>query len=126
MDAYNELVNKIKKLDAKITNNETSISKLTSTISILSRKSDLQNEVTRLKGEISDISGVVTEVNARLNKVLLPKETKYYLGEDELLSLRNKIRQMNALLVRMQNLEKIIVQSLSRLDQRITDIPSTV
>jgi hypothetical protein len=126
MDAYNELNGKITNLNNKIIANTNSIDKINATIDILARKSDLGNESARLHGELTLMSETITLLETKLQKVYLPNSTKYFLDETELSNLRNKIRQMNAILVRMQNLEKTIVQTLTRLDQKLNDVSSTV
>ena len=53
---------------------------------------------------------MLTLFEAKLAKVKLPNETKYYMDEDELQSLRIKIRQINSMIVRLQTLEKSLTR----------------
>jgi len=115
-DAYNEIIRKLSTLETRIKTSENKIRLIEGTLSICVRKSDLQIESSRLGTDIKNMSSVVTELETKLNKVYLPEDTKYYLDEDELRDLRNKIRQLNAILIRMSSLESTIVQTLNRLE----------
>ena len=122
MDAYTELLNKIKKIEEKSNQHTNSINTINKTFAIIARKSDVETEAARLRGEISQLSSVITSISDKLSKVYLPNESKYYLDETELQNMRKKIGQMNSMLIRLQNLEKTILQSLSRLDSQINTI----
>lgn len=114
MDAYTELNNKINTLKERINELKNNYDVMQATLSICVRKSDLTSESTRLSNDITNMSDVITKLETKLAKVLLPEDTKYYLDEDELKNIRNKIRQMNALIIRLQELEKHVITTLNR------------
>lgn len=113
-DAYTDLVAKIKTLSNTVKGLQDDIRRIDGTLDIVARKSDLETEAIRLRSDLSNISSVVTTLNDKLNKITLPDDTRYYMGEEELRNLRNKIRQMNSLIVKLEDLEKTIVQTLNR------------
>lgn len=114
MDAYSEIINKITILNNEIKAIKEDVRTINGTLDIVPRKSDLETEAIRLRSDLANMSSVVNTLSDKLNKISLPDQTRYYMDEDELRNLRNKIRQMNALITTLQELEKKIVQTLNR------------
>lgn len=114
MDAYNDILYKMQKINETIKSLEDKNKKLEATLSICVRKADLATESTRLKTSINNIAASVTDIDDKLKKVNLPSDTKYYLDETELKDIRNKIRQFNALMIRMEELEQSVIKTLNK------------
>lgn len=79
-------------------------------------RADLKSNVDSLNNQIDQIIQIIRNIEAKLKKVKLPDETKFFLGEVEIRRLRTEFRKIIAAHQQLDATKKEILSLINRFD----------
>ena len=110
MTATNEqLENKILVLETKIKGIIVTIERIASDLVSKSSGADLSRLDSQLRELITDVSSTVNNLDAKLTKVILPEETRYYLEEGEVTSFQSNFNKLKSMMIQFEKLYNNLV-----------------
>jgi uncharacterized protein YukE len=110
-------------LENRVINIEKSIKGLTVILEKYGREitskassTDLSREVNQLRELISSTAGTVNDLQAKLAKVILPEETRYYLEGNEVESFQSNFNKLKAMMTQFEKLYRNLVAYEAKLE----------
>lgn len=82
----------------------------------LTTRADLKSSVDSLNNQIDQIISIVRNIEAKLKRIKLPNETKFFLGEVEIRRLRTEFRRIIASHQLLDATKKEILSLINRFD----------
>jgi len=76
--------------------------------------SDLSSEVSTLSDSISDLNAAITVMETKLQKILLPTDTRYYLETSEISNFRSHFRQLRAFMSEVDRTRQALIKLMAR------------
>lgn len=107
---FNSIQSMLKTLDGY----EQRISNLEKTSGIYISQSSLQSSVSEIQSSIDGINTNVTAIEAQLQKVTLPSDTRYYLEESEITDFRNHFRQLRSMMGELERSRQAFIRLAAR------------
>ena len=96
--------------------NANAILKLQEMVELLPTVGTVQAMLDDVVTQSDAVADRVTIIENKLTKIALPSDTRYYMGEDELASLRSNINEMRVAKEELDKAKREIVVLLSRFD----------
>jgi uncharacterized protein YukE len=109
MTTIDQLENKVLNLETKIKGIQISLERIISELTSKASSTDLSREDSQIRELITDVSKTVSELDAKLAKVLLPEETRYYLEGSEVESFQSNFNKLKAMMIQFDKLYKNLV-----------------
>lgn len=76
--------------------------------------SELKSEITSLEDKVADINTSINTLETKLQRIILPADTRYYLKESEITDFRNHFRQLRAFMSEIDNTRTALIRLASR------------
>lgn len=104
-----QLEAKLNKVEKNISNIQLALSRMQDDIDSRLHLSELQRSSAELQALIKDNAKLIVDLQKRLDKVLLPEETRYFLEEGEVEAFKSNFSQLKAMMSRFERLYNNLV-----------------
>lgn len=108
------LENSIKTLSKQIKGLESRIKTLETNIKAYVLKSDLSSGTADLRDSVDSLNAAVQDIETKLQKIVLPEDTRLYLQESEVADFRAHFRQLRALAAEVERSRQAMIRLMSR------------
>lgn len=108
------LDNDIKATQKQVNTLQDSLIKVIDKLTIYVTKAELASSISEIDQRISDFNTALTEVETKLQNILLPTDTRFFLQESEVTDFRNNFKILRAMMAELENTRKAFIKLASR------------